>query len=274
MQSNRALYIGDTRHPDFAEPRELLRAHFVDFVEIPSPDDAGAFLQTVASPPHVIVIAQLWPGQFAQRHVEVLHRFAPLARLVSLLSSWCEGETCSGHPWTGVPRLYWHEFWSRFQSERDGVSGWQQASRLPRTATDAERFDRACRPRRTWERGLILISASDCLTFEGLAGGCQQAGYSAMPWQLHSGETAVTAGLWDDSSGSAAQAISLERFVSICAPSPVVAMINFPRQFDVRSALQDGAARVHPKPFCWDDLLAALRILIRPQLERKAVDAA
>ncbi len=93
--------VGDDGHPDFAEAVTLVRATA----------DVGSAL------PEVIVVAQSRPGVIRRRELERLRRSAPLAGVVSLLGSWCEGETRTGKPAAGVRRLYWYEFPSWWQRQ-------------------------------------------------------------------------------------------------------------------------------------------------------------
>src|SRR5262245_46214259 len=62
------------------------------------------------SDPDLILLVASRPGRFSAAEVEALHRRAPLARLVALLGTWCEGEVRSGHPWPGVNRIYAHQW--------------------------------------------------------------------------------------------------------------------------------------------------------------------
>ena len=56
-------------------------------------------------------------GNGSHCDVEQLRRRVPLAGMVSLLGSWCEGETRTGRPVKGVLRTYWYDFpnWWRRQ---------------------------------------------------------------------------------------------------------------------------------------------------------------
>jgi hypothetical protein len=262
MRWDRVLFVGDAGHRDFAESWSHLRAQSA-VEHAASPEAACELLDAGQASPHLIVVAQVWPGQFCQEQIEALHRAAPLARLVALLGSWCEGEACSGRPWTGVPRVYWHEFKSRVLGGRDASGGWQRVWPLPRTATDPERYDVACRSHSEARRGLVLISAADVLTYGGIAEACGQAGYTVSRFSAAGFESAtpMVGGIWDDSSEQAGDRVALRQFASQLRPAPVVALLNFPRHFDDQRARQAGAAIVCGKPFLWDELLAELRSL-------------
>jgi hypothetical protein len=93
--------VGEAEHADFAEAVALLRATA----------NVGPGL------PEVVVVAQGRPGVVRRQEWMRLRRNAPLAGFVSLVGSWCEGETRTGRPMAGVERLYWYEFpvWWRRQ---------------------------------------------------------------------------------------------------------------------------------------------------------------
>jgi len=102
---------------------------------------AIARLAAGAAPPDVIVLAQTLPDEFPAEAVERLRRLAPLARVVGLLGSWCEGEMRSGHPWPAAIRVYWHQWFDRAVPQlaalaADEPSVWT----LPSTATEEERM--------------------------------------------------------------------------------------------------------------------------------------
>src|SRR4051812_25178310 len=95
--------IGEVDHPDFREAVGLLRSN-------------AQFALADASP-ELIVVAQTRPDLICSDELNQLRRATPLARIVALLGSWCEGETRTGRPCPGVRRLYWYEFpaWWRRQ---------------------------------------------------------------------------------------------------------------------------------------------------------------
>src|SRR5262245_6670790 len=103
--------VGEIDHPDFDEAIGLLRA------QSRLATNGITVGKLFAVNPELIVVAQSRPGMIAARQMDALRRPAPLAGVVALLGSWCEGETRTGRPWPGVERLYWYEFpaWWRRQ---------------------------------------------------------------------------------------------------------------------------------------------------------------
>ena len=59
----------------------------------------------------------IFPGQFSCEAIDRIRTRAPLARLVGLLGSWCEGEVRSGQPWPGTIRIYAHQWPGRAEQE-------------------------------------------------------------------------------------------------------------------------------------------------------------
>src|SRR4051794_21630350 len=104
MAQQTVWVVGDWKRDAFAEAvawmRSAARCVFFDSMEAPfspRPDENSG--------PGAIVIVESRPGQFSRREVERLHAAEPLARLVALLGTWCEGEERSGRPWPGVVRV-------------------------------------------------------------------------------------------------------------------------------------------------------------------------
>ena len=56
-------------------------------------------------------------AMIGRHRVDAIAAHAPLAGIVALLGSWCEGETRASRPSHDVQRLYWYEFapWWRRQ---------------------------------------------------------------------------------------------------------------------------------------------------------------
>lgn len=209
-------------------------------------------------PPSLVVFAQSRPGQFSKYEIERVHAAAPLARLVALLGSWCEGETRSGRPWPGVMRIYWHEWLPRMATLLEHASirgrlGWD----LPRTATDAEWLLATPRSSKTSARGLAVIFARRHSTFTSLADVCQIGGLAAV-WHSRESQLAVqgaTVAMWDSCGWGAFEEAELVSFTAKIASIPVLALLDFPRLEEQEQVLSAGAVAVVSKPFLLDDLL-------------------
>jgi hypothetical protein len=132
------LLVGDATRPEFRDARaQLERRGSVDAFD--NVDAAVVALEQGRVAPDVIVVTQAFPGQFSHAAIERLRRVAPLARVVALLGSWCEGEMRSGRPWPAV-RTYWHQWAPRCRRQfQHLVRGESCSWALPPTATEEER---------------------------------------------------------------------------------------------------------------------------------------
>ncbi|MGD9636541.1 MAG: hypothetical protein AB7G28_02980 [Pirellulales bacterium] len=231
--------VGDIEHRDFADAIALVRAT----------------AQVSHAAPEVILIVESRPGIVARREVERLRRSAPLAAVISLCGSWCEGETRTGRPIAGATRRYWHEFptWWRRQIEL------RRAGRCPEWA----RVDDCGMPIADCglaSPGTVLVSSPDFDSADAIATSLQSAGYRAI-W-YRNGEDSISnvaarAGVWLGGQLSDAEANELAAFCTVA--SPVIALLDFPRRDRHEAALAAGATAVLGKPWSNADLAATLR---------------
>jgi hypothetical protein len=255
--------------------------------------------------PDVIVVAQARPGEFSHQAVDRLRRLAPLARIVGLMGSWCEGEMRSGSPWPASARVYWHQWPARCGGElghlaRGVPSSWS----LPITATEEERLlaDAATRgndaplreahglqpvglsPPVGLPGGLVLIRSRSAEMAGWLLAACRDRGLAAV-WQRRPAEPEKgdsphlprptagwcppegcfaqmgtvpffrpTAAIFDAAELDDAECDELRRFAAAAQPSPVIALLGFPRIDDQRRALSAGVTAVLSKPVALTDL--------------------
>jgi CheY-like chemotaxis protein len=255
--------------------------------------DVPAALDMLAEPEtpfDLIVAAQAYPGQFAHADLFALQRAAPLARIVALLGSWCEGETRTGKPWPGAVRTYWHQWPARARRQLARLAGGQgSAWSLPATATEEERlladagsslpagpkgdspiFAASYRKNRDSSlagRGLVAIFSPGAARADWLAAACRRGGY-ATAW-LRSPQQADLRGavavICDGSDCRGEEEALLRRLAERFAPAPLLALLDFPRIEDCRRARAAGAAAVLSKPLDFDDLLWQLAEVTREQ---------
>jgi hypothetical protein len=235
--------VGEVEHPDFAESVALVR----------DAADIGP------RPPELIVVAQSRPGAFPSPAIERLRRSAPLAGVVALVGSWCEGETRSGRPAAGVARLYWYEFpswWRRQLALR-------AAGRCPEWARPEDFGLRAADCRLEIADARIAIETTCWETTSAIEDVLQSAGAEAV-WVRpgHNVDlSGVTAGIWEGGQLKDSETERLSAFCAKLAPhqAPVLALLDFPRRDRCEAARRAGAMAVMGTPWLNVDLVATLR---------------
>lgn len=247
------LFVGDLCRKEFQDAvqpfQRLARIEFA--VDL---DGAAARLASVAA--DLVVLAQAWPGQYSGEAIDRLRGLAPLARIVGLLGSWCEGEMRSGRPWPGVVRVYWHQWPARCARElADLAEGHCSAWSLPATASEEERLlaeGDACPP----GGGLIVIHTPSFESYDWLAAACRRFG-SAVLWippHRPVRMNGATAALFDATDARGAEQDALERLCRQVHPAPVIALVDFPRPEDRQRIIAAGAKAVLSKPLAIEDL--------------------
>lgn len=256
-QLPRILLIGDHRHREFAEAVAWLTRHS----ELTLQERVADGLQSDQHY-HGVVLAQTRPGQITQDDVERVGRAWPLARLVALLGSWCEGETRSGDPWPGVTRVYWHQWRARCDRELrfDGPpTAWQ----LPRTSTEAERATHSLQEPPPKSAAKIAVFTRRALFFHGLADACRVAGYQ-VTWicRVQDAQPARNAViLWDGGVGEDRDFAELQELAAAAKPARIIVLLGFPRFDDLQRARQYGAIDILALPLQLPDLWAVLKRL-------------
>lgn len=84
-----------------------------------------------------ILFWQTWPGQWTEDDVGELRKAAPLAEIVVLFGPWCEGETRTGRPLSGVRRLAYRE--GSIDRLFRELNATEPKALAPSTATDEDR---------------------------------------------------------------------------------------------------------------------------------------
>lgn len=213
----------------------------------------------------VIVLAQAYPGQFSHADVDRLRELAPLARIVALLGSWCEGEMRTGRPWPATVRTYWHQWPARAQQElRRLAAGCCSAWALPATATEEERLLADADRPLPEGRGLIAVFSRVFALADWLAAACNRCGYGTVWLRQPSGAEVqgATAVIFDGSECQGEELDDLRRLAAELAPAPLVALLDFPRPEDCDRVLAAGAAAVLAKPLHLADLFWQLERVI------------
>lgn len=277
--------VGDVAAADFSAARVLLRADARLSVETDA-TVACERLRRSSLPPELILLAHARPDSISRRAIRQLRKTAPLAGIVALLGSWCEGESRTGRPAPGVLRLYWHEFLPWWQQQRrlraaGRCPDWSRPEAIDRTgpAAVSPPTDRGGLGGDAAPRGLVVLQTARWETADALADELRRSGHATV-WQRPGGPLApvrgALAGIWEGGQLDAREAGELQRFCARLAKddAPVAALLDFPR-FD-RNALaaELGAAAVLGKPWSNGDFIATLRHLIAHRQQSRQTPAA
>lgn len=221
--------------------------------------DARAALAKLADAsltPDVIVFAQSYPGEFADEQVDEFRRIAPLARLVAVLGTWCEGEMRSGTPWSGAVRVYWHQWKPHCHLELEHLlAGPESLWSLPSTACEEERCLALSARRHDQGAGMVDIVTEQYDVFALLAAACRDRGYEPHWRRAHDEPQAdAPAVVLFDSAGEMGDELTRFRQLRIERNVIVVVLADFPRIADCERFVRAGATAVLSRPFFWDDL--------------------
>ena len=259
------LLIGDTGRAEFHAAVTCLREQSVASA-YDTIDSALARWDELAAEPDLILLLASRPGEFSHVAVDALMQRAPLARVVAVLGSWCEGETRSGAPWPGVARVYAHQAASRIEREltalRQGLcGGWGQAV----TATDEERLLLDESSPLPPAAGCIVIHSHRAEMAEWLATACRAGGHDAVWLQTNADLPAnATAAIYNGYQASDRELDEVRKLAEALGGAPVIALLNFPRADDVERMKAVGAVAVLGKPVLVDDLTTALALASTP----------
>ena len=263
------LVLGDTDRSEFLDPVSELKSlgGIVVVQDVPSALDLVSRGNVV---PDVVVVAQAYPGQFSPDAIDQLRRAAPLARVVGLLGSWCEGETRTGWPWPAAIRVYWHQWRPQCEQELSRIAAGRASTwALPITAGDEERLLAASHQPSAVKRGHIAISTPLFDMQDWLQRICRRRGYSTSWLRPHQSveREQVTAAIFDADECLGKELDALKRLVGAIEPAPALALMDFPRVESRDRALAAGARAVLSKPLLVDDLFWQLDRLIPDEVD-------
>jgi hypothetical protein len=239
--------VGQYNHADFRDAIDLLHA-------------TATITTSATGLPELIVAAQSVPYAVSPGELQAIRREAPLAGIVGLMGTWCEGEMRTGRPWTGIERIYWYNFpgWWRRQLELRACSACPDWAR----GSDgiAGTLSRESDPRRN---GLVVVATGTRETALAISDALQAAGYATV-WQTLNGNRPVIQGaiaaIWDGGQLSHEEEVRLAEYCERQGRdnTPVIALLDFPRQDRCERARALGAAAVIGKPWLNSNLIAIL----------------
>lgn len=245
------LFIGDEKHPEFAPIAACLASQGA---KIESCIAGAVATMEGGFTPAIIVVAQPWPGHISLKQINLLREAAPLARVVSLLGTWLEGEARSGKPWPAVWRTYWHNWLPRFAVEFDRLAAGQETLwSLSPTAGDDERLGARCRrdTRAALMGKTIAVISTNRETAEALGDVCRDRGWRWVWLKLPSDEfsAAIDLAVFDSRNLQASEFSQISDFRSQLQAAPLIVLAGFPRPAEVEQLKALGVAAVVSKPF-------------------------
>jgi hypothetical protein len=273
-----ALFIGNVANEEFAAALTALGEAFAvtTCADVTSASAIEGSLPDTPLNYELIVLAQSRPGEITATDCNRLRQRFPLAAMVSLAGSWCEGEMRSGTPLATACRIYWHQAGNRL---RDDIAR-RAACRtptwsLPTTSSEDERVlarlgaPSKSRHQRSGEtksadrpsnRGTIALFGHERTSIEFLVDACRAGGFEAL-WMgpkrtLEPGR--VRAALWDVTTLGDTATAELAEIARVVPTNRVIALLGFPRWHDIQRAAHLGLAAVVSKPFVVDDLFRVL----------------
>lgn len=268
MDALNVMTVGEWTRPEFRGTLDWLVEH-THVIPLPHLPAALSWFQTQAqqdspSPVDLLVLAQAWPGQFADADLERLWQLAPLVRTVLLAGGWCEGEGRSGHIPPSVFR------WPAHLGRVRLATAWQAAQETgtafwngPLTAghDDCELFGTAHPTTAAGE--LVVIGSRDLASSSWLPRACESFGWTCIQLEPQSPFTVrgAAVAIWDALAGVDLEQQALGQFVQAVAPAPVLVLANYPRARDRAAAQAFGLRHVLAKPCGLAELEFQLREL-------------
>jgi CheY-like chemotaxis protein len=236
----RVQFEGDAQHIEFAEVLAWMQQHtLLDALQ-----------------PQWLLWFQSRPGQVSQGEIEQAHRQYPLARIVLILGSWCEGELRSGQPCHGVERCFWYEAIPHLSRL------WSQPCE-PRTASLAERCDQQTRWRTPLPTLRIAIAAKTRAGAESLTEAIQALQQQVSPIteeESNPSDFTPELCLLDGEDTRDSWLLPTVRALRNRWPTvPSIACFNFPRSHECEEIRALGVNAVLGKPFWLADLACLIK---------------
>ena len=273
------LFIGKAGHREFFDALECLRGQG-ELVVQSTVGAAVTWLKASGLQPATVVLGTARRGEHSVQELLELERQVPLANMIALVGSWCEGETRSGKPANGWRRVYWHQFPRCAASElmvghRQTAGGEESRPlRLPKTITENERALALSKRALPAGQGRIAINTRRQVDYEALANACQAAGYGTCWCQDACVEiiAEATCVLWDRRGLQGNDLLELTSWREQWGELPVIATIGFPRTQDYQLVSQGIVQEIVGKPFLLGELLTALQAVgeSQPTVEQAA----
>jgi hypothetical protein len=245
--------VGDWNNGEFAVCVSKIECAS-DWFFADDPNSACKILAGDQFQPQLILLAQPLPGSIQQREIEQLRRLAPLAKIVVVAGSWCEGELRTGQPLTGVLRLYWYEFLSWWPRQLESNAGWSPSLDGPLTPRDF-----AAESNRELD-ALAAVHTPSLASFETIAAALGHHGLNCV-WAREDSQipTDVNLGLWDGGQLDPSELAQLQTFASTIQQvgGNVIVLLDFPRKEHFTQLRAMGIHTIFGKPYIINELVAA-----------------
>jgi hypothetical protein len=269
MSRLRVIVIGDRESPEFTEPLHwLAQQTTVSFAaELQA---AAAMVMAEQDPADILVVAQVRPGEHSTADFDSLRAAAPLAPIVCLLGSHCQGEGRTGKPWPGAVRFYAHQFIARLGRQLERLASYGATAWTPPfTATEDDRL-LATVPAHAPDLSARVDIVSDSRAMAVALGDLlQSAGCEVAKLDENGAGEGVDIVLFDCAGEFAASKSSFTRLVEQAPQAAKIALVGFPRVEDQAMALACGASVVVSKPFHGEDLLWQMQQCLSRQAPQK-----
>ena len=244
---------GDVEHAEFREIVQLLHTD-------------AELVASASSSPEVVVFFHSRPLSVRQHALHDLRNAAPLAGVIVVAGSSCEGELRTGPRWPGVHRHYWYEFpvwWSRQVALR-------LAGRCPEWAKPSESVTSVSIRRPRPISDFVVLRTPNSATAETLADQLEVAGYGITlqsPGRRVQPVCRRNCRHRDGGQLNDTEARDLSRFCTDLRAdhAPSNRPTRFPTPRFGRSCSQLGAAAVLGKPWLNADLLQTIEQLTARQ---------
>jgi hypothetical protein len=263
------LVIGDLSHPELVHVLPCLEG-ICRWSHLPESSSATTEVAAMDVPPDLIVFAQARPGELCRALIDELRSHAPLSGACVVLGSQCEGESRTGRPVAGMPRVFWHQ-WPAFWQEQQArlLRGQLPAWTLPATASDEERLlyglctPHVSREDHRTELGVVILAESP-ESAGALADAVKAGGHPAEIWSANA--DAPPAGafvvLWDAPPAELGNRRRVQAIQRQFPEAGIVGIATFPRFQDRSAALSAGLYALIAKPFRLEHLLAEIERLL------------
>ena len=247
------LAVGPWHRGEFAVLRTVLGVG-EEWVSTFDCESAGELLSSGEILPEWILIAQPLQGTYEQDEIEQLRRAAPLAQIVIVAGTWCEGELRTGKPLIGVERLYWYEFaswWKSQQPGRPSQSPYLDGLFSPRPGVNNIEPSSAMS---------VAIHASTLASFEAIAAALASDGLECI-WLREDAEVPanISTAIWDGAQLDPQEFSRLQTFAAAVQKlhASLIVLLDFPRKEHFSQLHALGCQKILGKPYIIGELKAA-----------------